>query len=286
MSSTLTHRGKDSTSQSSVSPSPSPYSPSDSEYFSDDNSSSANSPNGFSGGVKAVTTTVTKNDITITRRMSDGTVITKQTKRRFKLIRSLAMADFITLGNAGSGISSIFLCLNFLENARYEPYLLGAFILLPIALICDILDGSVARWRKKSSPYGKDLDSLADVVSFSVAPAVLGFTLGLRGIWDCLVLCYFVCCGIGRLARYNVTSTQLMFGSNKVKYYEGFPVPMSLVIVLILGVAYYCGAVFDNIWLGSYKNLHPYIPGTFHPFVLIYFFFGCAHISEWKIPKP
>ena len=54
-----------------------------------------------------------------------------------------------------------------------------------------------------------DLDSLADVISFAVAPAVLGFTLGLRGIWDCLILVFFVCCGVSRLARYNVTAETL-----------------------------------------------------------------------------
>jgi CDP-diacylglycerol--serine O-phosphatidyltransferase len=75
------------------------------------------------------------------------------------------------------------------------------FVCLVFVLVFDILDGHVARWRNKSSPYGKDLDSLADVVSFSVAPAVLGFTLGLRGVWDCVCLSFFVCCGIGRLAR-------------------------------------------------------------------------------------
>ena len=53
---------------------------------------------------------------------------------------------------------------------------------------------------------GADLDSLADVISFGVAPAVLGFTLGLRGGWDMLSLTYFVVCGVSRLARFNVTA--------------------------------------------------------------------------------
>ena len=50
-----------------------------------------------------------------------------------------------------------------------------------------------------------DLDSLADIVSFGVAPAVLGFALGLRGGWDAVILTYFVACGIGRLARFGRT---------------------------------------------------------------------------------
>ena len=72
----------------------------------------------------------------------------------------------------------------------------------------DVGDGIVARGRRHS-PFGADLDSLADIVSFGVAPAVLGFTLGMRGGWDALVLCAFVCCGVSRLARYNVTAAAL-----------------------------------------------------------------------------
>ncbi len=140
-------------------------------------------------------------------------------------------------------------------------------------------------YLQNASPYGADLDSLADVVSFSVAPAVLGFTLGLRGLWDCIILSYFVCCGIGRLARYNVTSAELSDSSTgKVKYYQGFPVPTSLLLVLILYIAYSQGAVYENIWFGAYRT--QFIPGTFHPFSLSFFFMGCAMISEWPIPKP
>lgn len=192
------------------------------------------------------------------------------------------MADFITLANAGCGVGSIFFCLNYLENSKYQPYLFGAFALLPFALIFDIADGYVARWRQKSSPYGADLDSLADVVSFSVAPAVLGFTLGMRGLYDCLILSYFVCCGIGRLARFNVTAAELSAGTGKVKYFEGFPVPTSLFLVLFLGVMYRFGWVFDNFWFGSYQLAF----GWFHPLVLIYFVFGSLQISEIKVPKP
>ena len=76
--------------------------------------------------------------------------------------------------------------------------------------MCDVLDGYVARLNKKrQSVLGADLDSLADVISFGVAPAVLGFTLGLRGGWDMAILTYFVVCGVSRLARFNVTSAEL-----------------------------------------------------------------------------
>ena len=103
-----------------------------------------------------------------------------------------------------------------------------------------MLDGYVARLnRERQSVLGADLDSLADVISFGVAPAVLGFTLGLRGGWDMLVLTYFVVCGVSRLARFNVTAAALSdAATGKVKYFEGTPIPTSIVIVALLGVAF------------------------------------------------
>ena len=89
-------------------------------------------------------------------------------------------------------------------------FLWVAFLLLPLALVCDVLDGYVARAQPhRQSVLGGDLDSLADVISFGVAPAVLGFTLGLRGGWDMVCLTYFVVCGVSRLARFNVTAAAL-----------------------------------------------------------------------------
>jgi hypothetical protein len=65
---------------------------------------------------------------------------------------------------------------------------------------------------------GADLDSLADIISFGVAPAVLGYTLGLRGGWDMLCLTYFVVCGVSRLARFNVTAEALAIKRPKVSF--------------------------------------------------------------------
>jgi CDP-diacylglycerol--serine O-phosphatidyltransferase len=175
-----------------------------------------------------------------------------------------------------------FFCLSYLEAGRHDPYLVGAFLLLPLALVLDLADGIVARGRRHS-PFGADLDSLADVVSFGVAPAVLGFTLGMRGGWDALVLCAFVCCGVSRLARYNVTAAALSDASGKVKYYEGTPIPTSLVLVAVLAVAWWRGDVGDALWLGKYRLGR----GYFHPLVLLYALSGAAMVSaSLRIPKP
>lgn len=201
---------------------------------------------------------------------------------KFIFFRSLTLADFITLGNAACGTCSIFFCLNFLENKTYQPYINGAFILLPLALVFDICDGTVARWRNSSSIYGADLDSLADAVSFSVAPAVLGFTLGLRGLYDCIILSYFVCCGIGRLARFNVTANEFSAGTGKVKFYQGFPAPTSLFIVMLLAYLFHYKLILGDIPFGQYD----FYGGKFHPLVLLYAFWGSMLVSEIRIPKP
>jgi CDP-diacylglycerol--serine O-phosphatidyltransferase len=179
-------------------------------------------------------------------------------------------------------MGAIFLCLNHVAGI-YTPYLWGVFVLFFLALICDVLDGYIARHLTRHSPLGADLDSLADIVSFGVAPAVLGFTLGLRGLWDALVLIYFVVCGISRLARFNVTAAALADQTGKVKYYEGTPIPTSIIIVALLGIFYWQGHIDNLIPFGSF-GMGPWL---FHPFTILYAVSGSAMISSTlRIPKP
>ena len=200
------------------------------------------------------------------------------------MLRSYTPADALTIGNAACGTIAIFLCLDFLATGRGR-FLWTAFLLLPLALVCDFLDGYVARLtRSRPSRLGADLDSLADVISFGVAPAVLGFTLGMRGGWDMLILTYFVVCGVSRLARFNVTAEALADSeTGKVKYFEGTPIPTSVLIVLMLGAAVYLGRVDDELWFGATRVG----PGTLHPLALIYGLSGSAMISATlRVPKP
>jgi CDP-diacylglycerol---serine O-phosphatidyltransferase len=200
------------------------------------------------------------------------------------MIRSYTYADLLTIGNASCGTIAIFLCLDYLATGN-SRFLWTAFILLPTALVCDVLDGYVARLdKKRQSVLGADLDSLADVISFGVAPAVLGFTLGMRGGWDMLILTYFVVCGVSRLARFNVTASALADETTgKVKYFEGTPIPTSIVLVFILGVAQYLGRVDENLWFGVVKIG----PALLHPLTIVYGLSGSAMISATlRIPKP
>jgi len=200
------------------------------------------------------------------------------------MLRSYTAADTLTISNAACGTISIFLCLEHVATGN-DRLMWIAFLLLPCALVCDVLDGIVARRnRSRQSVLGGDLDSLADVISFGVAPAVLGYTLGLRGGWDMLGLTYFVVCGVSRLARFNVTAAALADQeTGKVKYFEGTPIPTSIAIVALLGVAFFLERTGDALWLGAVRAG----PAVFHPLTLVYVASGSAMISATlRIPKP
>ena len=199
------------------------------------------------------------------------------------MLRSFTVADVLTIGNASCGTIAIFLCLDYVATASAR-FLWVAFLLLPLALVCDVLDGYVARARpQRQSMLGGDLDSLADVISFGVAPAVLGFTLGLRGGWDMLCLTYFVVCGVSRLARFNVTAITLADNTGKVKYFEGTPIPTSIAIVALLALAFHRGRIDTALWFGAWQIG----PAVLHPLALVYVASGSAMISATlRIRKP
>jgi CDP-diacylglycerol--serine O-phosphatidyltransferase len=200
------------------------------------------------------------------------------------MLRSYTPADAMTIGNAACGMVAIFLCLEYLDAGRVTLLWL-AMALMPAALAFDVLDGYVARLnRSRQSRLGADLDSLADVISFGVAPAVIGYTVGLQGGWDMLVLVYFVVCGVSRLARFNVTSVELADeATGKVKYFEGTPIPTSILIVALLAAALALGRVDGQLWLGALRIG----PAALHPLALIYAASGSAMISATlRIPKP
>jgi CDP-diacylglycerol--serine O-phosphatidyltransferase len=202
--------------------------------------------------------------------------------RHFSMIRGFHLADWFTLGNAFCGTGAVFAAMRFLQDGVVRDLLIG-MALIPLAFILDALDGRVARWRQSSSTLGRELDSLADVISFGVAPAALAYACGLQGGWDWVVLSYFVGCGVSRLARYNVTAESLSGGGDKVKYFEGTPIPTSLVLVVVLAVAAMQGALGEDLWLGMVK-LGPW---QFHPLVLMFALSGSLMISKTlRIPKP
>ncbi|RZM04501.1 MAG: CDP-diacylglycerol--serine O-phosphatidyltransferase [Variovorax sp.] len=206
---------------------------------------------------------------------------TRPAPRHFSMIRGFHLADAFTLGNAACGVGAVFLAMAYVGNRSTELFLWAA-LLAPAAFVFDVFDGRVARWRQTHSALGRELDSLADVISFGVAPAALAFAAGLDGGWDCVALIYFVCCGVSRLARYNVTAEALSEGADKVRYFEGTPIPTSVVLVGVLAWAAWQGRVGDAIWGGAWAIG----PATLHPLVLLFALSGTLMISKTlRIPK-
>ncbi|TKS54222.1 CDP-diacylglycerol--serine O-phosphatidyltransferase [Luteimonas yindakuii] len=202
--------------------------------------------------------------------------------RHFSMLREFHLADWFTLANAFCGTGAIFAAMRFLQDGVVRDLMIG-MALIPLAFVFDALDGRVARWRKVASTLGRELDSLADVISFGVAPAALAYACGLQGGWDWMVLSYFVACGVSRLARYNVTAEQLAGEEGKVRHFEGTPIPTSLVLVIVLAVAAWQGRIGDAIWLGQWQ-LGPW---ELHPLVLMFALSGTLMISKTlRIPKP
>jgi CDP-diacylglycerol--serine O-phosphatidyltransferase len=198
------------------------------------------------------------------------------------MIRDFQIADLVTLLNGFAGTGSLLAFMNYLVTREPGHFWLGVG-LLPVALAMDVLDGRIARWRHEASPLGQELDSLADVVSFGVAPAAMGFAVGLRGGWDALCLVYFVGCGISRLARYNATAAALSDPRGKVTYFEGLPIPSSLLIAGILAALAAAGRWNDTLPFASWRVG----PGNLHPLSLLYVAHGSAMISKTlRIPKP
>ncbi len=156
-----------------------------------------------------------------------------------------------------------------------------ACALIPIALVFDVLDGRIARWRQKSSSMGRELDSLSDVISFGVAPAAIAYACGMQGLYDRIVLGFFVACGVSRLARYNVTAEKLSEGSDKVKYFEGTPIPTSLALVAMLAAAAWHDALGQHLWFGAIELLGFQL----HPLVLLFAVSGSLMVSRIRIPK-
>jgi len=121
------------------------------------------------------------------------------------------------------------------DNYVSQIYLALIFILL--ACFCDLFDGRVARWGGAESPFGREFDSLADLISFGVAPAFLVHRIVLRDVFPehpelgWFIASIYLICGAFRLARFNVLST---YASDSGKDFVGFPIPSAAALVASL----------------------------------------------------
>ena len=173
----------------------------------------------------------------------------------FRLFKLLKFADIFTLFNVALGLASIVFSIN--NNFSY-----AAFVLL-IAVVFDYLDGKIAKAMHQQNVFGKELDSLADTVSFGVAPAIFGFSLmqaasslkQFQMTFGIIAFTIFLFCGILRLARYNIMDLKGAF--------QGMPITLNGIIIPL--------AYFLNV------------PIKFYPY--IYLALGILMVSSLRIKK-
>jgi CDP-diacylglycerol--serine O-phosphatidyltransferase len=143
-------------------------------------------------------------------------------KENFSIFSKLSYPDILTMFNLACGVTAIFFILS-------NEYLIACLLIIAAAFF-DFLDGKLARYLKKSSVFGMEMDSLCDLVSFGVAPAVLAFkvTPATAQGWIFAVGIYvvFVIAGMLRLARYNT--------SKNLNYFEGVPITFNGIIVPVV----------------------------------------------------
>jgi len=132
---------------------------------------------------------------------------------------NLLVPNTVTVLGICAGLTSI----RFALLGRYEV----AVIALLVAMICDALDGRLARLLRATSEFGVQLDSLADIVNFGVAPAMvlhIWVLSEIRGAGWGLVLFFAVCCAL-RLARFNVAATSDTPPETSPRFFTGMPAP-------------------------------------------------------------
>jgi CDP-diacylglycerol--serine O-phosphatidyltransferase len=201
-------------------------------------------------------------------------------RKPFSMIREFHLADWLTLANAVCGTGALFSMMTYLQTTEARHIFIACGMVLA-AFVFDILDGRIARWRQTASAMGRELDSLADVISFGVAPALIAYGCGMQGFYDRIVLAYFVACGVSRLARYNVTAEEMSEGGDKVKFFEGTPIPTSLLLVGMMFVAAWQGALGESLWFGQVE-----MGGlALHPLVVTFAASGSLMISRIRVPK-
>lgn len=154
------------------------------------------------------------------------------------ILRIVKVADLFTMGNLCCGLLAIF-------SAYNEQFVMASLFML-LAIVMDTLDGKVAKLMHQVNTFGKQLDSLADLISFGVAPATLYHALREPGMGIVLILILFVVCGMLRLARYNVSEGQ---------GFEGVPITVNGFLFPGLYLLYVFKPASIVIWPAIYATM-------------------------------
>jgi CDP-diacylglycerol--serine O-phosphatidyltransferase len=181
-------------------------------------------------------------------------------KRRGRLRRGLyILPSLFTSGNIAAGYFAITQSLQgSVQEPRHFDY---AALAIGFAIPFDAIDGRIARMTKTTSEFGKELDSLADVITFGVAPSLLAFTWGFQTLptamdpalrqriveWGAFVCFLFLLCGAGRLARFNISVTPVASNPGRPgrKYFVGMPIPAAAGVIAAV-VHFFLGTPVPN----------------------------------------
>ncbi len=137
------------------------------------------------------------------------------------------LPSLFTTGNVFCGFYAFIAVLN-------EKYYVAAWALV-VAIIFDILDGRVARLTKTTSAFGVQYDSLADIISFGMAPAFLAYSWVLKpfGRLGWMAAFLYLLCGTLRLARFNVTKPDI-----RGQHFIGLPIPAAAAVIASIVIAF------------------------------------------------
>jgi len=138
------------------------------------------------------------------------------------------LPNLLTTGNLLCGFWAII-------SVFQERFYFAAVAIL-LAAVFDVFDGKVAKLSGATSKFGMQYDSLADLISFGVAPALLAFSWALRpyGKFGWLAAFLFVACGAIRLARFNVLAS-----TGETKYFKGLPIPVAAAMIAFTILLYF-----------------------------------------------
>ncbi len=211
-------------------------------------------------------------------RPSSSSVRGPETESETARLKIYLLPNLFTAGNLFCGFLAI---TKIVEAdpaaANFNSVIRHALAFILLACILDLLDGRVARMGGFESPFGREFDSLADIVSFGVAPAFLVHRIVLRDVFvnhpevGWFIASVFVICGAFRLARFNCLAA--MAGTGGGKYFLGFPIPAAA--GLVASITYLLLHLDDkNLSVGNWRYL---LPG-------ILIFLSAMMVSEVKYP--
>jgi CDP-diacylglycerol---serine O-phosphatidyltransferase len=176
-----------------------------------------------------------------------------------------ALPTFFTAGNIFLGFIAIVrsiqgALLGGSGQLGHNPHFEAAAIAIGAAVVLDGLDGRIARMTNTVSDFGRELDSLADVITFGIAPAVLAYTWGVQFVTPGAFLDHragyffaflYLVCGAARLARFNVQTNPVPKNPGRPdrKYFVGLPIPAAAAIVA--AIVYASDSVPLEWWLLS-----------------------------------